>query len=420
MPLKFTDGKTLVFVTKMYPYGKYEPYITEELKYLSKDFSSILIYPNEYYGEDGPHGRDLPGNAQVINLNTALKGYSKFHPADYFVLFATLVRELFATDDLKSNRNNFRSNLIHLWTQIRLSNIVKDFLKKSGLNDHNTVFYSYWFGKSAMLLSVLKLKGIVRRFSARAHSVELYHDGWGLLNEKTKVPAFKMFKLRMVDHLFTVSNHGERYLRSKYDMDQRLSTRYLGVSGPATHIPRERSGPFLIVTCSRLEAIKRVDRLVNALKTITDPVRWVHFGGGGDEERITSLVKELPGNIRAELMGTRPNTEIMEWYSRNGGELFVNLSVVEGLPVSIMEALAYGMPVLATSIFGTPEAVIDGENGFLIDLNFTDEELISRLTYCISHREEMKQMGERSYALWKKRFNAAANYTSISEFLSQQ
>ena len=76
------------------------------------------------------------------------------------------------------------------------------------------------------------------------------------------------------------------------------------------------------------------------------------------------------------LMGNTANSEVMRRYGKMNVDVFVNVSENEGLPISIMEATSFGMPVIATDVGGTSEIVKNGENGFLIEKDFTDDTLL--------------------------------------------
>jgi colanic acid/amylovoran biosynthesis glycosyltransferase len=64
--------KTLFILTKTYPFGKGEEYITAELDILSQHFHKVILYPNDYYSENTSHHRDLPKNVEILNLNQLL------------------------------------------------------------------------------------------------------------------------------------------------------------------------------------------------------------------------------------------------------------------------------------------------------------------------------------------------------------
>ena len=96
-------------------------------------------------------------------------------------------------------------------------------------------------------------------------------------------------------------------------------------------------------------------------------------------------------------------------------DLFVNLSTTEGLPVSIMEAMAHRIPAIATEVGGTPEIVIDGTNwSFIIELNFSNEQLVNAIKKIyfldVKHKEKIN---ENAYETSRKYFDAEKNYNDF-------
>lgn len=412
--------KTLFLLTKTYPFGNGEQYVSNELPYLAKAFDKVIIYPNDYYSSIINHNKDLPKNVEVLNFNQQLKSISSNQIADYFYLLKQTVLEGIKTDDKKYFIKNFKWNLINFWTQFQIAKSFSVYLKNNNYNSSNSVFYSYWFHKSAILLSILKDKNHISKFVTRAHSIDLYHHKWGIINDRVKVPSFKMFKLKYTDKIFTVSHHGETFLKNLYALSShKVISNYLGVFDitNSENIRSSNKIVFHIVTCSGIDYNKRVHELAMALNVLKHQVKWTHFGDGDLKENLFKITDNFPGNIEFDFRGKTPNTDVKKYYEQHRPNLFVNLSIVEGLPVSIMEAMMYRIPILATAIYGTPEAVIENENGFLLDVNFTQQQLIDKLNYCMEHTELLMQYSKNSYNIYMQKFDAHKNYTDFTNYL---
>jgi colanic acid/amylovoran biosynthesis glycosyltransferase len=313
---------------------------------------------------------------------------------------------------------NFKWNLINFWTQYKLASIFSDYLKKNDYDISTAVFYSYWFHKSAILLAILKDKRIILEFVSRAHSIDLYHHKWGIINEQVKVPPYKIFKLKHVDTVYSVSKHGEHFLKQRFpEYRNKFKTAYLGIIDDIKTKMPVIDDNFHIVTCSDIDINKRVHKLAEALNEITYPIKWTHFGDGSLIKELEKQMKLKPKNVIIELKGRIPNRRVKQYYADNKINLFVNLSIVEGLPVSIMEAMMFEIPILATSVYGTPEAVIEGENGFLLDVNFRIEDLVSKINYCLTHRKDLEIMGRKSREIYLDKYNAEKNYSEFANCL---
>ena len=181
------------------------------------------------------------------------------------------------------------------------------------------------------------------------------------------------------------------------------------------------SDKFRIVSCSNVVEVKRLDLLIEALANIQKhQIKWTHFGDGVLMEKIKKLAANLPANIEVDFRGNVANSTLMDDYKNNCYDLFVNLSSSEGIPVSIMEAMSFGIPCLATNAGGTGEIVEDGITGRLIPIDTPVEE-ISKLieSFIVMGRKDYQNMRTNARKLWKEKFDADKNYKKfVSEIIS--
>ena len=70
-------------------------------------------------------------------------------------------------------------------------------------------------------------------------------------------------------------------------------------------------------------------------------------------EYIEDNISSLPSTISVKIMGRMKNKDIYSLYEKEKPDLFINLSSSEGIPVSIMEAMSFGIPVISTDVGGT-------------------------------------------------------------------
>ena len=78
------------------------------------------------------------------------------------------------------------------------------------------------------------------------------------------------------------------------------------------------------------------------------------------------------------------------------------MSVSEGLPMSIVESLEMGIPVIATPVGGIPEIIEDGYNGFLIDRD--KEQLCEKLAFIMCNRSEWERLSENARVEFQSKF----------------
>jgi colanic acid/amylovoran biosynthesis glycosyltransferase len=410
--------KNLVLLTKQYPFHFKEQYITNELLALSKVYDKIYIYPGDHFNPEYPLVYSLPPNVELIDLNlTSPLIRTSFRKEWWFKFIKTYLGEFAFNKHKLHVLKKFMRYYSAYAVNYSKGMALMDYLRKNNVNIEETTFYCYWFSNLALCLSLLKQRGDIKHFYSKAHAIDLYHEEWSLVESNTlNVPLYKKFKSDLIDEIFPISAHGERYLKREF---AGISTKifYLGAEEfpPSTSI--NSSELFTLVTCSNIDLRKRVYRLGEALSLINRPVKWVHFGGGSDD--MEQMVKDAIKSplVELELKGQAPNSEIRQFYASNRVDLFVNLSKAEGVPVAIMEAIAHGIPVLATDVFGTPEVAVQDVSGKLIPSDFTNEKLAESIIWFLEHPKEVDALRVGARKLFEERFDAHKNHAEFANYL---
>ena len=177
----------------------------------------------------------------------------------------------------------------------------------------------------------------------RCHGYDLYE----YRADKGFLP-FRKDVLKYNDKIYSISEDGKNYLISKYKniICNKIIVSYLGTEHYGIN-PDVGKDDFIIVSCSNLIPVKRVELIIKTLSIITEyKISWVHYGGGSEMEKLMHLAENnLPSNIEWEFKGYLSNDAIMKQYQEQHIDLFINVSESEGLPVSIMEAISFGIPV---------------------------------------------------------------------------
>ena len=121
--------------------------------------------------------------------------------------------------------------------------------------------------------------------------------------------------------------------------------------------------PPVIVSVGRLAAPKDPFALVAALGRLpTAGFRAVFVGAGPDQAAVAAAIRGAGLDRAVELAGDRDDVPAL----LAGADLFVLASRSEGFPMSVLEAMAAGLPVVASAVGGVAEAVADGETGLLV------------------------------------------------------
>lgn len=227
--------------------------------------------------------------------------------------------------------------------------------------------------------------------------------------------------IKNLDAVYPCSEDGTCYLQSRFPKyKNKIKTRFLGTLGCGQK-KYNKEDELRIVSCSNVVPVKRLDLIVETLQHILDiNIKWTHFGDGIMMNQIKEMSRELPENIKIDFRGNVKNSDLLEVYKNNQFDLFLNVSLSEGIPVSIMEALSFGIPCIATDVGGTKEIVIDGYNGWLLKKDFKEEQLVNIIrNYCNLNNEQILKLRECAYESWKEKYNAKKNYTTFVDKLQK-
>jgi glycosyltransferase involved in cell wall biosynthesis len=123
----------------------------------------------------------------------------------------------------------------------------------------------------------------------------------------------------------------------------------------------DRAAP-LVLAVGRLQHPKDPFTLARALGLLRGKFTAMLVGEGPDRPRLEAEIRRLGLEQAVVLAGDR--SDVADVLA--GADVFVLSSTSEGLPLSILEAMAAGLPVVASSVGGVPEAVEDGDTGLLV------------------------------------------------------
>jgi glycosyltransferase involved in cell wall biosynthesis len=122
----------------------------------------------------------------------------------------------------------------------------------------------------------------------------------------------------------------------------------------------------IILYAGTLRPVKGLTYLIEAVKIINDKNnRLLLVGYGEEREHLENLVKKLKIENIVTFVGEVPNKEVFEYMTAS--DVLVLPSLSEGFPNVILEAMASGLPIIATKVGGVPEIINNEVNGFLID-----------------------------------------------------
>ena len=316
------------------------------------------------------------------------------------------LRELAAADRLVG----------YLASALRVAEWLEEFVEARGVPLGKTVCYTYWLWAETAGLGILRPRHSDMLLVSRAHGIDLYADRW----DPAYIPM-QEFALRAADAVFAISTHGAEYLRARYPaVADRVHVARLGVRDPGTAAAPSEDGTLRILTCSRIEEVKRLHRAVAGIAEFARQhpavaVEWVHFGDGALRDALGATAeRELPASVRWSLRGEIPNSEVLEHYRQSPVDVLLNVSWSEGVPVTMMEAQSFGVPVIGTAVGGVPE-IVDGGTGVLLSPDPAPEEIASALSLFVGKGPTVRTLRASSRARWEARYSAAHNFPLFVE-----
>lgn len=172
---------------------------------------------------------------------------------------------------------------------------------------------------------------------------------------------------------------------------------FLGAWPPAPG-PAPHEGT-LVGACGRLTRARNPEAFVKLAQRLTDSrngLKCVWIGGGGDEAGIRRDMDNMNLFGRMELTGWLEPLKAREELSKL--DVFVHYSRWDGLPNAVLEAMAYGLPVVAADVPGARDAVVHGETGFVVRTEVELLELTLKLVDDPALRRRLGEAGRKRVA----------------------
>jgi glycosyltransferase involved in cell wall biosynthesis len=179
----------------------------------------------------------------------------------------------------------------------------------------------------------------------------------------------------------------------------RLFTIHNGISDdPAESGAVRREAPAIIMV-ARFAAQKDQALLLHACARLTSPFHLQFAGAGPTRPDAERIAKELGLTARVEFLGDR--SDVADRLRQ--ASIFALATHWEGFPLSILEAMRAGLPVVACDVGGVREAVVDGQNGFLVARG--DTEGFARALETLLNDEPLRaRLARNSRRMFEERF----------------
>jgi len=171
---------------------------------------------------------------------------------------------------------------------------------------------------------------------------------------------------RYFRYIVAVSGYIKEGLENDYKISKdKIRMIHNGIEIPRDIPDRRSSDTFIIGSAGRLVMQKDYPFMIEVAREVlknTDKIRFELIGSGVEEGKIKALINKY--NMEKEFLLRGTMNKVSDFYS--GLSVYINTSLYEGLPLSVLEAMAYAVPVIAPSVSGLKETIEDGKQGYLI------------------------------------------------------
>jgi glycosyltransferase involved in cell wall biosynthesis len=164
----------------------------------------------------------------------------------------------------------------------------------------------------------------------------------------------------------------------------------------------------IVLTIARLDAQKGISHLLDAAAGVPG-ASFAIAGDGPDRAALEARATSLGLGERARFLGHRRDVPAL----LAAADLFVLPSLYEGLPLAVLEAMAAGVPVIATAIGGTDEIVRDGETGMLVP-PADPHALVAAITQTLSDRDRAMRLAAEARSYVERQYSVESMVGAVS------
>ena len=260
------------------------------------------------------------------------------------------------------------------------------------------IIHAHGYKQNLLALLIGRCKGVkclISTLHGLSESYPIRPPSKDSIGFKTQMDYFLL--RRAYTQAIAVSHDIKNVLISRHGFDEaKIKVIYNGIEIPKLKAMRRAENSAIHVgTVGRMVPVKDFGlflEIAAVLRKKMVNVRFSILGEGPLKEELMRRVKDLQleGMVEFEV----PRADPQEYYESL--DLYMNTSVHEGIPLSILEAMASGIPVVAPQVGGIPEIITHGEHGLLVNSR-NPEEFANRCLELIRDPQHRIAMGRKAY-----------------------
>ncbi len=394
--------RTLNLFTQRFPFRGGETFLETEIVFLASSFDKVNIFPLEMRNE---YSIILPENVFVREIPQQFGKPLKTIVWNHFgIILRYFLRALISS----KYRLNYITQFSYNWNQLMgilfISDNINNYFKS---DDKNIVFYSYWFNEWASALAISRQNGLKGKLITRAHG----YDYDELQNGRGYFP-FRESEVKQFDRIVHISAYGMHKMQNQFPNVKNIFLSRLGVKENSMNFGGNVENVYQLVSCSNFVSLKRLSLIIDTLSQLNVPFFWRHFGDGAERLEIENYAHQKMQKGTFEFMGYVPNAEMLNYYKNNPVNLFINMSELEGIPVSMMEAIAAGIPLVGCDVCGVPEIVTE-QIGLLLPKEVVPATAAKQIETFLIEKSRDLNFRKQVLQFWAENYSAEVNYRSF-------
>lgn len=341
-------NKQIAYITAFIPFGKIESFVLEEICSVRKLCNNVLIVPRnppqEVFHEKA---KELVSSTIGMPL---LNGVIIFR----FLCALISMRVWKIMGVVFKESRNFKTlvkNFIIFPKSVYLAKILKE--------QNVEHIHAHWASTTTTMAYIIhRLTGIPYSFTL--HRWDIYENS--MLEEKVRMANFaRCISIAGKNDVLTIIGK---------QLENKVRMIHMGVEVPEVihHVKRERQETILMTPANLLpvKGHRYMIEACNLLKSKGIKVKYWIVGGGLLEKDLKQQVQEAMLEDAVMFLGRLPHDQVLEMYRKRLVDVVVLPSIYagdnihEGIPVALMEAMSYEIPVLSTETGSIPELISDG------------------------------------------------------------
>ena len=266
------------------------------------------------------------------------------------------------------------------------------------LKENFDIIHSHVFGHLHFFLGALaaKFSGAKHVHTTHCPWTESYRSSLGKLGILVSYSSFSRLALKLTDKIIAITPWEFEFIKKYGGKEKQIINIPNGMS--EQFFKRIKNNDFkkknkikgnLVLFFGRLNITKGPDKFVEIAKSVLKERKNITFLVRGPDEGMKEKVKKLIGKEKSIILmpETRNREEIIKMYQ--SADIFVMPSYREGLPLTLFEAMASGLPIVASPVNGIPYEMKQPENGFLV--NYGNNGLFAKRIMQLLDNKELRE-----------------------------